>query len=343
VELVCGDWTGGALISANHADSFTLYTVGKDGKLRWQHTLAGLRKGHSYTLQHLVHILSQSVDGTVTKLTGFDEVTGKQEFDLTLPASRGTLTHVRKIGTTILCTSESSSAATRTLTSTLFVNIDGFAYVAFTQVAWALSSANCTPGSVVEPRNVSFARDDRVWLWQIHPDGSHRDTIVEGFQGTRPLSDPVSAPSPTGGIIPDGLGGVLLSIRWSHDAIVDDAHGLPDQLVYRIDENGEVVYKLPLPKAAGRLHDDMVLGEDDRGFATRGGFLIAFNVRDGKEIWRWNSNTTDIEVFAALANGGCMVQTPSALVEVQSANESKEVFQGKAMLDWHGQLYRKDN
>src|SRR5262249_26997646 len=27
VELVCGDWMGGALISSNRADSYTLYTV----------------------------------------------------------------------------------------------------------------------------------------------------------------------------------------------------------------------------------------------------------------------------------------------------------------------------
>jgi hypothetical protein len=50
VELVCGDWLGGALISANHANSYTLYTVGKDGKLRWRYTLVGARKGHAYNL-----------------------------------------------------------------------------------------------------------------------------------------------------------------------------------------------------------------------------------------------------------------------------------------------------
>src|ERR1035438_5229091 len=48
VDLVCGDWLGGALISANRSDSYTLYTVGNDGKLRWQHTLPGIRKAHAY-------------------------------------------------------------------------------------------------------------------------------------------------------------------------------------------------------------------------------------------------------------------------------------------------------
>lgn len=43
VELVCGDWFGGALTSANHRTSYTLYVVGKDGKLRWQLAVEGRR------------------------------------------------------------------------------------------------------------------------------------------------------------------------------------------------------------------------------------------------------------------------------------------------------------
>jgi outer membrane protein assembly factor BamB len=343
VELVCGDWLGGALISANHGNSYTLYTVGGDGKLRWQHTLDGVRKGHAYNLKHLVHVLSQCREGLVTKVTGIDEVTGAQKFDLTLPASHEELIHVQKVGVKILCASKASSFPVRTIASRLFVNIDGFAYVAFTQQEWALRTAKCTPGSAIEPRAVTFERDERVVLWQIHPDGTYRSTIVEESKSSRPLSEPVSVASPTGAIIPDGLDGVLLSIRWSHDAIVEDAHGSPDGVVYRVDQNGTVVYKFPLPKYGGPLHDEMVLGENDRGFATRGGILIAFNVRDGKEIWRWDSNTPEIEVFAALANGGCVVQTPTGLVEVENATESKEIFTGKAMMGWQGQMYRKHN
>jgi hypothetical protein len=67
VELVCGDWLGGALVSANRADSFTIYAVAKDGQVRWQETIPGLRKGH--TLQsRLVYLLSQSADGTASRV-----------------------------------------------------------------------------------------------------------------------------------------------------------------------------------------------------------------------------------------------------------------------------------
>jgi hypothetical protein len=86
----------------------------------------------------------------------------------------------------------------------------------------------------------------------------------------------------------------------------------------------------------------MVLGEKN-GFATRGSLLIAFSIADGREMWRWDAHTPGIEVFAALANGGCMVQTPTAFVEVDNATDAKEIFKGKAMVDWRGQLFRKTN
>jgi hypothetical protein len=38
-----------------------------------------------------------------------------------------------------------------------------------------------------------------------------------------------------------------------------------------------------------------------------------------------------------------MIQTPAALVEVDSATDSKEIFKGQAMVDWRGQLFRKHN
>jgi len=332
---------GGALISANHADVSVLYTVGKDGKTRWKYPLPGLRKDHAYTLTHLVHILSQSRDGMDSTLTGIDEETGIRKFAITIPASHEKQVNVDREGTRILCTAKSSSNPIHTLASRLFVNIDGFAYLAFTQNEWKLSAAKCAAGSVIEPRDVIYTRDEKVGLWQIHPDGTYRSTIVEEAKNILPLTEPTSVPSPTGAIIPDGLDGALLPIRWSHNFIVEDMYGSPDEFIYRIDPNGEVVYKLALPKYDGAAHDEMVLGEDDIGFATRGGFLIAFNVRAGKELWRWDSGTTDISVYAALANGHCLIETPTGMVEVESATKAKQFSDSKLMMGWHGDTYRK--
>jgi len=341
VELICGDWLGGALLGANRRDSYTLYTVGKDGKLRWQHTFAGRRKSQAYNLQHLVHVLTQSADGLSAHITAIDSATGEVRFDLPIPASHEQVRHVQRNTARILCVNNSSEADTRVMLSRLFVNIDGFAYLAFTENQWTLSSDGCRPGSTVATQDVSFGRDEAIILWQIHPDGTYRPTVIEQTKRVRPLSDPISVASPTGGLIPDGLGGVLVSVRLTHDDLVHGVHGPLDEFVYRLDEDGNVAYKLPLPRSDGPLEDEMVLGENDRGFATRGAILVAFDVRNGKELWRWNASTSGIKVFAALANGGCLVQTPAALVEVDGPDESHEVLHGQAIVDWLGNIYRK--
>jgi hypothetical protein len=68
------------------------------------------------------------------------------------------------------------------------------------------------------------------------------------------------------------------------------------------------------------------LGEDDVGFATRGGLLIAFDVKQGGELWRWDSGSPEIEVFAATAGGGCAVRTPKGVVQVEKNGTTKDLF-----------------
>jgi len=153
-----------------------------------------------------------------------------------------------------------------------------------------------------------------------------------------PSSAPVALLAPTHAIIPDGLGGVLLSVRRLPEA----RQGVPSrstEFVYRLDGDGKLVFKMPLPVYEGPLKDGMVLGENDRGFATRGSLLIAFDIHDGTESWRYDTHVRGIEVFAALADGGCLVQTPNALVDVHDAEHAEEVMKGKAMMDWKGQIY----
>ena len=204
VELVCGDWLGGALISANQLNSYTLYTVGSDGKVRWQRTLEGIRKAHAYTLTHMAHLLSKSPDGIVTKLTALDEVTGEQKFELTIPPSHEKRLNVRKAGAKIVCAPESAVSLVRAGSSRLFVNMDGFAYVAFTQQDWDLSAPKCTPGSALDPSGLTQERTQRVMLWQVHDDGTVRSTVVEESSARGLLSDSLNVGQPTGSIIPDG-------------------------------------------------------------------------------------------------------------------------------------------
>lgn len=339
VELICGDWLGGALIGANHGSDYTLYTVGSDGQTRWKYTLPGVRKGHAYTLDHVVYVLSQSKDGTSTTVTAIDK-DGARKFDLAVPASHQR-NNVANAADGVPCRPTDRNSLVRIFTSKLFVSVDSFAYLAFTQNDWDVASEACPTGGIVDPKNVNFNRTDRIILWQIHPDGSYRATVVEESNNSNPLLTPVEVPSPTGAIIPDGMGGVLLAVRRPHNSPDDKVPPVPAEFIYRIDGEGRVVYRSLLPSRDGELHDGMVLGENNIGFATRGALLIAFHVEDGTEVWRWDSGIAGIEVFAALADGSCLVQTPKALVDVFSGADAREVFEGKAMMDWRGQLYRQ--
>lgn len=101
-ELICGDWLGGALVGANRADSFTLYVVSNDGKLRWRRSFTGKRTAHAYNLEHLLHIVTESRDGSAV-VTGLDGTTGEQRFELPVPASRAYLSGLRRRQSGYVC------------------------------------------------------------------------------------------------------------------------------------------------------------------------------------------------------------------------------------------------
>jgi hypothetical protein len=128
--------------------------------------------------------------------------------------------------------------------------------------------------------------------------------------------------SPTGGIIPDGFGGVLLSVRSVPAVVLRNINVPPAEFVYRITSEGGVAYKFPLPTYQGPRHDEMVLGEKDTAFVTRGGFVIKFDVRTGAELWR-RELEGPAELIAALADGGAIVKIYSGKPIRVSAPEKK--------------------
>jgi len=338
VELVCGDWLGGAVISSNRPDSYTMYVVGKDGKLRWKHGASGHRKALAINVDHTSYLLTQSVDGTAADLAALDE-SGKQKFDLHIPSSQETWTGVKKQGTTFECTEASASLLVPMTVSRVMVNMDGLPYVAFSQSERRFRTEKCTPGSAVPAKAIYLDRDEKLVLWQVHPDGTHRTTTEQAAKGRQPISAPLETLVPTESIVTDNMNGMLVPVRVTHQSGKDKENEVADELVYRFDPDGEVVYKMLLPRYSGRRHDETVIGENDVAFTTRGTLLIAFNVRTGEDLWHWESNTPDIEVYAALANGHVLVQTPTALIEVESATEAKEIAKGKARMDWQGRLF----
>ena len=247
--------------------------------------------------EHVVHLLSQSADGTIASVTGLDEASGAKAYEIPLPDSYERLVGVRKVGTTFVCTSASVSIPVPIIVSRMFVNMDGNAYVAFTQRATTLGIAACTSGSTVDAGEMRVARDESLVLWQIHPDGAYRTTVVDATNSDESLLSPVTTSSPTNAIVTDNMNGMLIPVQVFHRASWGSAGGAAEEFVYRLDPAGDLVYKFPLPKYTGPLHDEMVIGENDVAFATRGGVLIAFNIRNGKELWSWDSNTPGYRSF----------------------------------------------
>ncbi len=189
------------------------------------------------------------------------------------------------------------------------VNMDGNAYLAFSQREWTLTTAGCKPGQEIDAKDVTVSRNDQLVLWKIEPGGSLHPTVVEASKTKLPLSAPLAVLAPTDAITTDNADGTLISVQLSHGNVSDSMAEAVDEYIYRVNQDGELVFRFQLPRYSGPRKDDMVIGEDNVAFATRGSFLgIAFSLISGKELWRWRSDESDIAVFAALANGACLVQ-----------------------------------
>lgn len=184
-EVICGDDLGGLILSVTRNDSYTIYVVTKDGKLRWRQKFEGVRKGYALT-NNIFHLLTQSVDGTSATFSAWDGTTGAEKFKLAIPASDERQVNVRRSGDKILCApGPPVTSPVRGETSGLVINTDGDAYAAFSRKHWVLGTDKCTPQSAVDPQKLYFSRDDQLVLWRIHPDGSHHETIVDTVKQSR--------------------------------------------------------------------------------------------------------------------------------------------------------------
>jgi hypothetical protein len=327
IELLCADNMGGAAVTATRPDSYTFYLVGKDGKLRWRHKFEGVRKGYAFNTSNLVHLLNQSVDGTSAILSAWDGSTGAEKFELQLPSSYQEEANVQRSGNAFTCTpGRSVSHPLRIDTSGLIVNTDGDLYVVFTVKRWTIGMDKCTTASIVDARKAYFSRDDQLILWRVPSDGSHHSNVVDTAKQSRlSLTTPIDIASPTGEIFTDGLGGVLFSMRSITGTATGKRQEQSEEFIYRFTENGELAYKFPLPRYEGPLHDELILGENDLGFATRGGTLVAFHVPDGKEVWRWESGMSEVKVNMSTAGGGCLLDTPEGVILVEDGIEKQVV------------------
>jgi outer membrane protein assembly factor BamB len=312
VEIICGDNLGGVIVASIHPGSYMVYSVSADSKVRWHHFFQGIWRGHALSAEGLLHLLTQSADTFKATITALDETTGEQKFSLPLPGSHELNLNLRATRDGIICVPGKQPAhPLAILPSNLFINIDGDAYAAFTVMEATVGVDQCDAGAAIDPVKVYYSTDDNLMLWRIHPDGSYQATTIDKYTIEHaPAGTPTKVILPTGAIIPDGLGGVLLSVRWMPSKVMQNIPPEPDEFVYGITAEGGVAYKLPLPHYKGKLHDGMVLGEEESGFVTRGNIVIKFNVRTGAELWERDLDGP-LEIMAALADGGVIVKKMS--------------------------------
>jgi hypothetical protein len=114
----------------------------------------------------------------------------------------------------------------------------------------------------ISPEKI-LIRDEKLWLWQIHPDGTYRSILVEATKLTQQLSAPTSVVSPTSAIVTDNMNGTLIPVRMTHNRMPENIRDQSDEFIYRVNAEGDLVYKLPLPKYSGPLRDEMVIGSDE--------------------------------------------------------------------------------
>ncbi len=137
-------------------------------------------------------------------------------------------------------------------------------------------------------------------------------------------------PSPTGEIIPDGHGGALLSIHLSYGQMFNNKPIKDEEFIYRVTDQGQLAYKFQLPAYKGSRHDEMVLGEDDQGFATRGGTVISFSLTTGAELWRYDTEAPEIKIVMATDDGGIVLNTSKGqtLHVYKNAQKVEDMFHG---------------
>jgi len=128
VELVCGDWLGGAVISVTTLSGYAVYAVGKDGTERWRSDANGVRRGLAISTEGMVYLLSRSIDGAFVTVAGIDEQSGAKSFEHRLPVSLERYTNVRLQDGSFICSATEDSRIAPTEVSRLFVNMDGYAY-----------------------------------------------------------------------------------------------------------------------------------------------------------------------------------------------------------------------
>jgi hypothetical protein len=163
VKIICGDNLGGLLISTDRPDSYTVYSVEPNGKLRWKRSFSGICKGYALSAEGLLHLINQSPNGNSATVSAWDEENGNLRFTLEIPGSQEHDVNLQSTRSALLCDpGRSVTNPLAFITSNLFINTDGDAYAAFIVNQSTVEANHCMAGPMATAQEFISARK-KVW------------------------------------------------------------------------------------------------------------------------------------------------------------------------------------
>jgi outer membrane protein assembly factor BamB len=307
-KLLCADDHGGIIVKLQRAHDYVIYDLSASGELKWTYVGRDKLQSHALGYDETLYLVEAGPGHVQVKLVALDGTQGEEKFSHSVPESA--VTRINLAREAFLCIAgfhvQVPQAA---MFSRLLVNTDGNAYFAFTVTLWNLQGVNCTPETALHAADIRQHHDNSLFLWKISPDGALVSTLVQRDQGeNRPPDDLAPLTLPTGDLIPDGDGGVLLAVR----QVPARPLGSPvvrHDYVYRITDEGKLAYKLALPDFAGlRVDDGMVLNDENQACTTIGGVVLCFNSISGKELWRYDTGTAKVTIVFAAEDGSVVAE-----------------------------------
>jgi outer membrane protein assembly factor BamB len=308
LNLICGNHVGGTIVKQQGTSGFELYDLDDHGTVRW--TYAGNGEMDAYALGEKLFLVQASPDHLQVAIVALNADTGSEDLRYQLPASQHTVRNaIDQAGVDTCMPGHHIETSIPILTSLLFINIDGDAYLAFTRRFRTLDAVDCSGGEPLGLKHLRLSRDDSLMLFRISPDGVSISTLVhEEREDAIPAEHAsFSVTQPTHAIIPDGVGGTLVSVQVLRGGLFSKQAQNAEEFVYRVTDQGILAYKFRLPPYSGARHDSMVLGGDETAFVTRGSLVVCFDAITGAERWHYDTGVPEIQIVVALADGGVVV------------------------------------
>jgi hypothetical protein len=238
---------------------------------------------------------NQVPGGGFTQVTGLSGSSGTEKFQVSIP--RGIYRTIQS------CIGEDLTSELASPSGPIRIASNGTAYFEV-MVVNSVETGTCTTDSLNET--------GQLLLYGIQSNGSVTTQLLSSSQlvaanGTYQVYNVVTP----GGVIDDGQGGVL-AFWYTYNSPTPPS---ATNSVMDVGGNGGE-YTLPISE------NSVLLGENNKAYATDGSSIVQFDVNNGPE-WTWTSPTYGIALVMATAGGGVVAEnttTPGQLSEGSGGN-----------------------